>query len=277
MKENNLIIVILVFIFTSCEEVIDITLNSSNPAFVAEAIIYKDSVGHVHLTRSTNYFSMEESELIEDASISIYDGNSSEELAYKGNGYYVGETIIGVEGRSYRIEISHDGVDYEGISHMPHKTEIISLGYTKSDAQGIFNPYGEQTFTIKCDFLDDPTDDNFYMVRYILDGFALKGSYYLLTEDNAVNGSITKLNLNTSDIDTIRFSELIFYDGGEAEVQVFSIDQFVYNYFLQLNDVLYWKRRIMPPASYNPETNINNGAMGYFAAWAYDSETMILE
>jgi hypothetical protein len=69
----------------------------------------------------------------------------------------------------------------------------------------------------------------------------------------------------------------MFYGGGEAEVQVFSIDESVYNYFLQLNDVLYWKRRLMPPTPYNPKSNISNGALGYFAAWSYDSEKILLE
>ena len=277
MKQYYFLILIIIIIFTSCEEVIDLNLNSSEPAFVAEAVIYKDSVSLVRLTRTVNYFSPEEPVLIEDANIRISDGYSTEVLTYAGNGYYSGETITGVEGRNYRIEIMHDGEVYEGITFMPDKTDIIKLAYSKSDAQSLFNPRGELTFTIKCDFFDDPFIDNFYMVRYILDGSALKGSYYLLTEDNAVNGSITKYNLNTSDVDTIRFSELIFYQGGEAEVQVFSIEESVYNYFLQLNDILYWKRRLMPPASYNPESNIINGALGYFAAWTFDSKTITLE
>jgi len=277
MKQYYLSILIIIFIITSCEEIIDLNLNSSGPGFVVEAVIYKDSISHVRLTRTANYFSPEEPVLIEDATIRISDGYSTELLTYTGNGYYSGETITGVERSNYRIEIMHDGELYEGISFMPNKTDIIKLFYSKSDAQSLFNPRGEMTFTIKCDFFDDPTIDNFYMVRYILDGSVLKGSYYLLTEDNAVNGSITKYNLNTSDVDTIRFSELIFYQGGEAEVQVFSIEESVYNYFLQLNDILFWKRRLMPPASYNPESNIINGALGYFAAWAYDSETIILD
>jgi hypothetical protein len=69
----------------------------------------------------------------------------------------------------------------------------------------------------------------------------------------------------------------MFYEGGEAEVQVFSLDESVYNYFLQLNDILYWKRRVMPPTPYNPKSNISNGALGYFAAWAYDSRKIMLE
>lgn len=277
MNKYCLVALSLFVILTSCEEVIDVDLNSSNPAFVVEAIIYKDSLSLVRLTRTTRYFSLEEPELTEDARIKISDGNSSEELSYIGNGYYIGTAIIGTEDKVYKIEITYNGVIYEGISYMPLKTDIISVSYSKSESQSIFNPYGETIFSIQCEFIDNPDQNNFYMIRYILDGTVLKDSYYLVTEQNTSNGYINNSNINNADNDTLRFSEWMFYEGGEVEVQVFSIDESVYKFFLQLNDVLYWKRRVMPPAQYNPVSNINNGALGYFAAWSYDSETIILE
>jgi uncharacterized protein (DUF2147 family) len=277
MNKYILVATTLLIILSSCEEVIDVDLNSSNPAFVVEATIYKDSVSLVRLTRTTSYFSLEEPEFIEDASIKISDRTSMEELNYIGNGHYVGNKIIGTEGKTYEIEIKYDGIIYQGISYMPLETDIISVSYSKSASQSIFNPNGEMIYTVTCEFIDNPDIDNFYMIRYILDGVVLKNSYYLLTEHNAVNGSVNNVNVNNADNDTLRFSEWMFYEGGEFEVQIFSIDESVYNYFLQLNDVLFWKRRVMPPTPYNPVSNINNGALGYFAAWAYDSEIIILE
>jgi hypothetical protein len=277
MTKYILISIAIFIILSSCEEVIKVDLNSSDPAFVVEAIIYQDSVALVRLTSTSSYFSFEESEVIENASIKISDGTSSEELSYTGNGYYRGNTIIGTEEKTYEIEIMHEGNIYKGLSYLPKKTDIISISYGKSDEVNLFNPYGETMFTIESEFIDDPGIDNFYMVRFILDGQVLKNSLYVLTEHNAVNGALDISDINSTDNDTIRFSEWMFYEGGEAEVQIFSIDKSVYNYFVQLNDVLYWKRRFMPPTPYNPVSNINNGALGYFAAWAYDSRKIMLE
>ena len=272
-----LVSIAILTIISSCEEVIDINLNYADPAFVVEAIIYKDSVSLVRLTRTTSYFSIEEPKFVENAIIKINDGISSEELSYTGNGYYTGDTIIGTEGRNYSIEISHEGNLYKGTSYMPKRTDIISVSYDRSESVSIFNPNGDTIFTIKSEFIDDPDIDNFYMVRFILDGEVLKNSYYVLTEDKAVNGYINISDINNADNDTIRFSEWMFYKGGEVEIQIFSIDESVYTYFLQLNDILYWKRRVMPPTPYNPKSNISNGALGYFAAWAYDSKKIMLE
>ncbi len=154
---------------------------------------------------------------------------------------------------------------------MPVKTDIISVSYDKYEDQSTLNPLGETVFTIICEFSDNPDIDNFYMIKYLEDGKMIEKNYFMITERDAIGGSFNIEN------DIISFSESIFYDGGEVEVQVFSIDESVYNYFMQLNDILFWKRRIMPPTPYNPSSNINNGALGYFAALAYDSEIIILE
>lgn len=267
----------ILIILSSCEEVINVDLNNSDPAFVAEAIIYKDSVSMVRLTRTTGYFSMEEPVYIENASIKVSDGTLTEELIYKGNGYYTGNTIIGSEGKNYEIEIEHDGIIYKGTSYMPLRTDIVSVNYSKNNDQGIFNPTGKTMFIIQCEFLDEPGVDNYYMIRYILDGEVLKGSYYVMNEQATINGTIDISNINSTDSDTISFEEWMFYEGGMGEVQVFSIDKSVYDYFVQLNDILFWKRRLNPPAAYNPQSNIDNGALGYFAAWAFDSRKIVLE
>jgi hypothetical protein len=277
MNKYFLLALSLVIALTSCEEVIQVDLNTSNPAFAIEAVIYKDSVTLVRLTKTTSYFSTEEPEYITDASIKISDKTSSEELIYKGNGYYSGADITGNEEMTYDIEIFYDGILYKSTSYMPVKTDIIAVRYSKNNEQTIFNPKGETMFVIKCEFIDDPEADNYYMIRYILDGKVLAGSYYLLTEKSAVNGSLEISNINSADNDTIKFEEWMFYEGGRGEVQVFSIDKSVYDYFVQLNDVLFWKRRFNPPTPYNPVSNINNGALGYFAAWVFDSQEIVLE
>ncbi|MCJ7448014.1 MAG: DUF4249 domain-containing protein [Bacteroidales bacterium] len=271
MSKYSLVAISILIIIASCEEVVNIDLNSANPAFVVEGKMYKDSTCLVRLTQTTSYFSLEEPQCIEDASIIINDGTSHQELSYTGNGFYIGDSVIGTEGKNYEIEIVHDGIIYEGISYMPQKTNLISVSYTKSQSQSILNPNAETVFTITCEFSDNPDADNFYLVRFISDGAMAEDSYYLLTEEKTNDGIIN----NTNNI--ISFSESIFYEGGEIDVQVFSIDKSVYNYFLQLNDILFWKRRVMPPTPYNPISNITNGALGYFAAWAFDSRRIILE
>jgi hypothetical protein len=267
-----IVVIIIILPLVSCEKVIDIELNNSEPALAIEAVLYKDSVCMVRLARTTNYFSLEAPEVVENASIRISEGQFSEELSYQGNGYYKGNTIIGTEEKIYEIEVLHDSMCYKSNSYMPKPTELLSVYYSKNNTKNPYNPYGETVFRITTSFRDDPDEDNFYLVRFTENDGGLLERYYLLTEYET-NSGIMSIDENN----VITFVENIFYEGGEVEVKVFSIDEGVHNYFLQLTDVLFWKRKVMPPAPYNPESNFDNDVLGYFAAWSYDSENILLE
>lgn len=270
-KEICIIIALnLLIILPSCEEVIEVDLNYANPEFVVEAKLFKDSVARVRITRTTSYFLSEGSLYINDANIKVSNGKSSEELFLTGDGYYSGNKVIGTENGLYELEILHNNKIYKAASSMPLKTDIFSVNSFKFESQSIFNPYGETVFTIYCDFFDNPEVDNYYMIRYVANGRLIENRFFLLTEKSANGGSFSNSN------NKISFSESIFYDGGEVELQLYSIDKSAYNYFKQLDDVLFWKRRVMPPTPYNPESNFSNGALGYFAAWTFDSEKLIL-
>jgi hypothetical protein len=263
-------LLVMLMLFTSCEEVIHVDLNTSDPEFVVEAKICKDSVSLVRLTSTTSYFSPELPGIIEDATVIVSDGISSEVLNYSGNGYYTGSSVTGTEDTGYQIEIKHNGNTYHGSSYMPARADILSVDYNISDSPGVLNPYGKTISTITCEFRDNPGKDNYYMIRFMSDNELLE-RYYLLTEKTTNSGYINNTN------DTITFSESIFFDGGEVDVQLYSIDENVYKYFLQLSDVLFWKGRVIPPNPYNPASNIDNGALGYFAAWSFDSRRIIIE
>ena len=271
MYRNLFFVIVSLIILTACEEVIQVDLNSAEPGFVVEAKIYTDSVCQVHLTRTNDYFSQEEPDFIENARVFISDQTSTEELSYIADGNYKGETIIGTENTSYKIEILYDGKTYMAESVMPERTEIKSVMFFKYNSQSIFNPKGEIVFTISVEFVDNPDTDNYYMIRFISDDKLLEKRYFLITEKDANGGSLSNLTNNT-----YLFSESIFTTGGEVDVQLFSIDEFTYTYFFSLDDILFWKRRLMPPTPYNPQSNIND-AMGYFAALGYASEKIVLE
>lgn len=263
-------ILIMLAIITSCEKVIEIDLNSAQPQLAVEAVISEDSTCIVNLVRTASYYSQIEPEIVVNAQITVSDGTTSELLDYEGDGMYSGNTIIGVQNKLFEITISHEGEIYEGSSFMPAPTQISNLDYGISSEQSHLNPFGDRVVSINCTFNDNINEDNYYLIRFSEEDGKLIERYYLLTETVTNSGTIEYIDGN------IRFSESVFYEGDYIDVKVFSVDEAVYNYYLQLTDILFWKRRIMPPTPYNPESNISNGALGYFAAWSFDSEILIL-
>lgn len=270
IKHSDILAALLI-LTAACEDVIDIDLKYAEPLLNIEAVIFKDSVCNVKLTMTADYFSAGEPEVVGDAVIKISNGNTSEFLDYSGNGLYKGSTITGTSGVTYSVEVQHKGATYTGTSTMPVESQIRSSHYSKSNEVSILNPEGEKVYTINCRFDDDPAVDNFYMICYRSRGTLIEQRFFMLTESSANGGSFEKTG------DLISFSESIFFDGGIVDVQLYTMDEPVYQYFKQLDDILFWKRRYIPPVPYNPKSNLSNEALGYFAAMSYDSETLVLE
>ncbi len=259
---RNIALTIAVLItITSCEEIIEIDLNSSDPALVIEASLYKDSVSVVHLTKTANYFSVDEPSLIENASVTITAGNVSEELSYIGNGNYIGQSIIGTENVNYNIEILWNETVYAGNAYLPKQTEIISLEVIEFQPP---SPHAPLFLQIESTFLDDPEVENFYLLRYVQNDTLLSGQYFAFSDLMAINDTVSFTNPMVS-----------FNPGDEVVIKVFSIDEPIYNFFVQLNDAL-GGGMAMSSTPYNPTSNIE-GAMGYFAAWSYDADTITIQ
>lgn len=251
--------ILVILTITSCEEIIEIDLNSADPVLVVEATLYKDSVSVVHLTKTANYFSLDEPPAIENATVIVTaGGNISEKLSYIGNGNYIGENIIGTEGMGYDIEIIWNEVAYSGSAFLPKQTEIISLEVINFQPPAPHAPIFKQ---IKSAFSDDPEMENFYLIRYVENDTVLKGQYFAFSDIMAINDTISFTNPMVS-----------FDPGDEVVVRVFSIDEPLYNFYIQLNDALSGGMT-MSSTPYNPTSNIE-GALGYFAAWSYDSDTI---
>ncbi len=246
---------------SSCEEIIEIDLNSSDPVLVIEASLYKDSVSVVHLSKTANYFSIDEPTPIEDAAVTITAGNLSEKLSYTGNGNYIGQSIVGTEGKNYDVEILWNDTEYTGRAFLPKQTEIISLKVIEFQPP---SPHAPIFLQIESTFLDDPEMENFYLIRYIQNDTVLKGQYFAFSDLMAFNDTISFTNPMVS-----------FDSGDEVVLKIFSIDEPLYNFYVQLNDALSGGMA-MSSTPYNPTSNIE-GAMGYFAAWSYDADTITIQ
>jgi hypothetical protein len=227
----------LISFLYSCEEVIEIDLNTAEPIIAIEGIIYNDSVCNVTITQTTSYFSVEESFYIDNATVSISDGSSSEILNYQGEGLYLGKSMVGTEGRTYTLEIAHEGELYLATSTMPEETRINSIRFGKDNMESILNPTGETVFTITVNFTDNPETKNYYMITFVdtSTNQMIEKRYFLVT-DNTHNGG----SLDIYDDTIFSFSESIFYEGGIVETGLHSIDETTYQYFFDLDDVLFW-------------------------------------
>lgn len=248
---------ISLLLFVSCEEVIDIDLNSSQPVLVAEGTIFKDSVAYLRLTKTSDYFDDKASSVIEDAVVTLTDDKGlKEQLDYIGDGIYLGKEMIGTVGRTYSISFSTLGKNYSANTMLIAPVEIYNSNIEKG-REWKFGGSGSETteYIISISFSDDPDVDNFYMLKYWNNKSEI-GDRYFLSRDVFAKDSIVETSLRTLDLEK-----------GDYQIEVFSIDEETYKYHSQLNEISGVRMNSATP--YNPVSNFGREVMGYFTALSY--------
>lgn len=251
------LIISMSLLMASCEKVIEIDLNSSNPILAADGKMELDSTAWIKLSYTTDYFDIETPIYLEDATVIISNSkDESEVLVYEGEGMYIGQTMRGEANETYTISIEDELDIFMASAELYGPPEIIELSFAESF---FFNPHsGKISYSPTIKFVDDPAVKNYYMVK-IWKNDTIISTRYTSFED-------TFFNIN----DTISYSPFAanfdLYD--EIVVKVYSIDEETDKYYNQLND----NQGGGPPGGtpYNPRSNFGYKVLGYFTASSYD-------
>lgn len=256
----------IVLVLSSCEEVIDIDLNSSDPVIAAEGLIEKDSVAWLKLSYTSDYFTPAESEMVDDAFVTITDDNGiSEILEHQGNGLYRGNSIVGITGLGYTLKFSNDEYDISASSLLFDPVEIYSVTFEEStlnlpgqEDEIYYNP------VINMSYLEGIND--YSMIKFWVNGEENRDRYYLVdaafyAQNNAIEYIAFQLQLSPNDV---------------LYLKVFSIDGPAYEYYYQLNEIGGDGRMGSSSTPYNPESNFGSEVMGYFAAWSFVEHSTIV-
>lgn len=121
-----------------------------------------------------------------------------------------------------------------------------------------------QFMNLNAEFTERPEIADFYLVRYKQNNELLDNFYTLTSDFNSEDGVVTYSP-----------GMYLFELGDSIEIMIYSVDENIYNYFIQLNDAMRGMNMFSTP--YNPRTNIDNAILGYFAAWSFVSAEIIIE
>jgi hypothetical protein len=267
-KLNSIAIIVCIastLVLSSCQEVIEIDLNSSNPVLVVEGQIVKDSTVWIKLSYTTDYFNNEEMVFEENASVVLTNGNNdSETLDYFGDGLYKGNILLGEVDENYNLDITTGTDEYTAGSTLMPPSEIYEIVVTESDMQ---RPgQDEISYSLEIKFKDVTASDDFYMMKFFING--LLDSYALVDDKIFLVG-------DTVSYPVIRKS---FYENDEVIVRLHTVDNGTFNYYNQLSDAI--SDGMGPGGSstpYNPASNFGEDVLGYFAAWSYVSDTVVVQ
>jgi hypothetical protein len=245
-------------VLPGCEKVINVDLNNAAPGIVIEGVI-NDRHGPytVFISKSGSYFNQPDLPEVSGAKVTITDNTGLiDSLKEVGPGVYLTSRTRGTPGRTYTLKVLSEGKEYTGTSTMSGHVNIDSLVLVKSDNQRFDfdgTNQNETPLEIHC-FFRDPVEKNFYRIR-VFRNDSINTQNYRLFDDQYTNGLETELRVSRA------------VEGSTYRIELLSLDRYTYGYYKTLEDLLY-TNPFFGSTPANPNSNLSNGALGYFAAYA---------
>jgi hypothetical protein len=245
MKQLS-IYLILFTLLVSCTKEVNVDLKNAPSRIVIEANVTNTAFAEVSISNSVPFSNSNTYPEVSGALVSITDNLGTKYiLSETKRGKYVSSTLTGVPGRTYSLTVLTEGRRYNAVSTMPMQVNLDTLRTEKM-------LMGEKpVWVITPQYTDPPIVGNYYKFIETINGVRFPTVW--VWDDRVINNGINTLPLVQMD-STIKLNDTI-------EVEMQCIDKNVFRYFTALLDV---QQNMTTPA--NPETNISNGALGYFSA-----------
>ncbi len=212
-----MLLLILLGIF-SCEEVVDVELEESEPRLVVEASILweKETTGHfqiIKLTTTAPFFA-DSTPPAEGAEVSVESENGIlyifEELE---PGFYINNVFEPELNKSYDLEIIYKDQVYTASESL---IPVSSLEYVEQSTGGGF---GGEDIELRAYYFDPPDVDNYYFFRFFYEDLSIQ-----ISEDEFTDGNLTFAYFSNEDL----------VPGEEVELEIQGISKRFYEYMFIL-------------------------------------------
>lgn len=271
------LILLFSFLFFSCEDVIDVDLETQDPKLVVEAnLIQIEDQYNNHYVRLTTTAGFYDSTVptVDHAEIlikNITHGTKHPFYKQEEPGFYWGDNFSLSIGDTYQLNITIDDHLYQATETVLETPEIIKM------EQLPFNsPFFDHTIEIKAHFKDPSNEKNFYLVQWFKNGERFDFGIYsdeFYTEDMTFS---RYMRLGTEEDD--------FYQVGDSiTASLTSLSSTMYDYLYKLIEVSTSRGNPfaspMGPVRGNIKnmTNPADYPLGYFAVLTTKTKTLTIE
>ncbi len=224
----KLTLLFFIVAFTSCEDVIDVDVQTAPTRLVIEASLdwEKGTIGNnqtITLSKSAPYFDTTTITGVTNASVKVTNDNDNTEFifAHQGNGVYTTTNFVPVINDSYTLEVVYDGETYMASETLNAVTDITDL------TQSVEDGFDDEELEVNVIFTDPEDEENYYLLKFEKEGDlfpALESG-----DDEFVNGNeITWWFEKEEDEDTDKIEA--FRPGDTVDISFFGISEAYSNY-----------------------------------------------
>lgn len=181
-------LIALLFVITSCEDVIDVPVQNALTRLVVEASLdwEKGTSGNeqiIKLSTSTPFFDTNSNTSVTGASVQVINDDDRTVFSFEdqNNGEYATTSFVPVIGASYTLTIIYEGETYsatETLNAVPEVTEIF---------QDTEDGFEDDVLEVHLVFMDPPEEGNAYLFKFQKRGELLPDLE--LGDDEFVNGN----------------------------------------------------------------------------------------
>jgi hypothetical protein len=263
MKQIKYIFPLVFILAVACEKVIDVDLNDAAPAIVIEGNVsnsFNDAVVNISMTSS--YFDTLPSDKVSGAIVSITsDQDENFILSETEKGVYKTEKARFKEGVTYNLFVEANGENYSATSRLNSPVYIDSVKFYYENS-----PFFEEGYYVNV-YLTDPLGfNNYYRLKYSKNGKPQNRiEDLILFTDRYVDGNVIEVTLFNQPFEV----------NDTVTMQLISLDEGAYEYLRTFQELVNNNPGSAAPA--NPNTNLSNGALGYFSAWSSSIRSAVIK
>ncbi|MFA7274741.1 MAG: DUF4249 family protein [Crocinitomicaceae bacterium] len=247
------------FLFTSCEKVIDLKLNSSETLYVLKGeVVAGDSTHQLSITTTIPFDQSNDFPGVIGALVTLSDdqGNSTT-MVGTGNGIYKATNFLAIEGRTYSIKAVIGDKTFESTTTIPLTVPLFGALVIPSSF------FGAEGNLIVPGFQDPAEYKNYYRFRFFEKDSLNNDSGDLITNDDITNGQINQQPF---------IGNYFPLSGDTVIYRMYGIDESVYTFYFSKQT----NTNSGSGAPANPISNWSNNALGYFTAQNFQEIQVVI-
>lgn len=281
---KNLFSIVILVIFFSCEEEVDVQLKNPVRRLVVEGRVEKiqgvdNPIQSVTLSWTNDYFDSNATPRVRNARVIVLDPNKVEHIFNERTdkpGTYINTTLKGEIGATYTLRVEVENQVYEASETLVAVPTIEDI-YTEFQEETIFEDAG---IKVLVDFTDPVDIGNYYLWEQFVDG----KSVLKADPGNRENVILSDRLFNGQSINGyVPNEESLVLPGQEVLVRQIGLSKAAYDYYYLIFTETGKTGQLFdtPPATIRGNvanvTNPDNYALGYFGAHEVSEGKIVVE
>ncbi len=266
MNYHKLILSCAALMIGACKKTVTLKLNTVPAQIVIEGEITNLPVPYtVSISQTVGFYGDNTFPSVSGASVIITDNTNgiTDSLTEEapGTGIYRTHEMVGVPGHTYSLSVTSQQKNYTATSTMPMPVPLDSISFSQVSG------FGNKQIDAIANFQDPSGIKNYYQFVEFVNGAQITKDIFVF-DDRLSDGKYIN--------HTLYNDTSYLFQGDEVQVNMYCIDENVFNYFYQLLQSGEGGAFSTTASPANPTSNISNGSLGYFSAHTVTTEKSVV-